>query len=76
MNDYDWHLWFAWYPVRLWRGQAGPAVSWRPRFYPPSAVGYVWLRYLECRIHGEIAPNGDLTDWWEYREASSQDRNK
>jgi hypothetical protein len=56
-NAQDWHPWFAWYPVRLWR--FGDDYWRAPR---------AWLRRVECRIVGAIAPNGDLTDYWEYRE--------
>lgn len=36
--------------------------EWHPYF--------AWrrLRWVERRLHGEVAPNGDLTGWWEYRE--------
>lgn len=43
--------------------------AWRPWFawYPVHAPGLTWLRWVERRIRGAIAPNGDLTDFWECR---------
>lgn len=40
--------------------------EWHPWFAWYPCAGY-WLRWVECRVHGEVAPNGDLTEWWEYR---------
>jgi len=37
-------------------------------WYPVCANGRrVWLRWVETRIVGHVAPNGDLTEAWEYR---------
>jgi len=52
-NEYGWNRWFAWYPIRLYAcGRMGRLV---------------WLRWIEYRHCGAVAPNGDLTDYWEYR---------
>lgn len=52
----DWELWFAWYPVRLYVD----GDNWK-------SAPKVWLRWIECRIVGAVAPNGDITEYWEYR---------
>jgi hypothetical protein len=31
----------------------------------------LWLRRVMVRAHGEIAPNGDLTDWYEFDTAAA-----
>jgi hypothetical protein len=54
LNRYDWHPWFAWYPVRLYSdGMSG---------------GRVWLRWIECRIIGAVAPDGSPAEFWEFRK--------
>lgn len=63
MNIYEWHCWFAWYPVRLvYEINEGNGYSWA------DSGNYAWWCWVECCCHSEIAPNGDLTEWWEYRE--------
>lgn len=59
MNHYDWHPWFVWYPKWIHFERKVGAAGGLGRF--------IWLRRVECRIRGAIAPNGDLTDYWEYR---------
>jgi hypothetical protein len=57
VNRYEWHPWFAWFPVFIYRPHPVP--------FPQPLLA--WCRWVECRVHGEVAPNGDLTEWWEYR---------
>lgn len=40
--------------------------DWRPWFAWHPAAGF-WLCWVECRVVGAVAPNGDLTEFWEYR---------
>lgn len=45
---------YEWSPWRAW--------------YPVRLVsGELALGWVECRAHGVVAPNGDLTDWYEFR---------
>lgn len=60
MNRYDWQRWFAWYPVVVDAYEVNEIVNGKMRYR-------VRFRWVERRIRGEVAPNGDLTDWWQYR---------
>lgn len=62
MNRYDWHPWFAWYRVPLWTEiNEGQGKYWT------TNGDHAWLSTIECRIRGAVAPNGDLTEYWQYR---------
>lgn len=57
-KGYPWRRWFAWYPIKRGTGWGGPLWFW---------LGWIWWK-----PHGEVAPNGDLTDWIEYRVSKTQ----
>lgn len=61
MNRYSWRPWFAWYPVK-WYVPVNEGNGWSRTYN-----GRLWMRWIECRHVGAVAPNGDLTDYWEYR---------
>jgi hypothetical protein len=68
-NEYDWRRWFAWRPVRLY---VQTTVHDSLGAFPGGHLGEkVWLRWIERRHVGAVAPNGDLTDYWEYRRCAS-----
>ena len=55
-NRYQWQPWFAWYPV----------LVRDPEFVGPFR--HKWLCWIDRRMVGGIAPNGDLADGqWQYR---------
>lgn len=64
VNRYDWNPWFAWYPVAL-VGEVHEGPGRDVSYFPIGR--HAWLRWIECRIVGAVAPNGDLTGYWEYR---------
>jgi len=55
MNPYAWHKWFAWYPVLAYDTRR------------PIGARKKWLCWVETRVVGHVAPNGDMTEAWEYR---------
>ena len=59
MNAYSWQRWFAWYPVRVFVLKGLGDHS--------DLYDVVWFKWVERRHVGAVAPNGDLTDYWEYR---------
>lgn len=45
--------------------------DWFPYFawWPVRVSGeLIWLQWVMCRHVGAIAPDDDLTDYWEYRK--------
>lgn len=64
MNTYDWHPWFAWYPVDVDVYEVRDIRRGKTRYK-------VWLRWVERKIVGAVAPDGDLTDYREYRPLQS-----
>lgn len=61
MNAYDWQPWFAWYPSFVDAYDVSEIRKGKMRYR-------VWLRWVERRLRGAVAPNGDLADGhWEYR---------
>lgn len=56
MNVYRWHLWFAWYPVKI--------DAYRAEEIRKGAMRYrVWARWIECRAR--IGEDGRKI--WDYR---------
>ncbi len=60
---YIWTKFFAWYPIKLTFRRHGDS-GWR------------WLCWIEVKITGYVAPNGDLTESWDMRDSMGNNSNE
>lgn len=69
-DSFPWFVWFTW----MSRPLPYAWVDWFAWWPVRTDVGWRWLQRIQVRIHGEVAENGELCSWTEFRPAQHQRR--